>query len=98
MTKDNFITKVVFRKWKPVMMLNCIGDGIIALFPEQLDNGYTIGSYEHYGQHSAADYDHVISCSRPATPDEYKNLYNELESLGYNLRVMKKCRPNFSKR
>jgi hypothetical protein len=90
MKKGIEITKVLFRKWKD-------DKTIIALFPE-LINYYYITCYMHVGQHSECDYDAVISNSTKATQDEYTDLKNELESLGYNLRVMQKCRPNFSKR
>jgi len=85
------MTKVVFRKFKQ--------DGdIIALFSEEIwsRQGYTIASYMHVGQHSGADYDHVVRITTPATESEYANLLNELKSVGYNdLRVMCKCRPNW---
>ena len=71
-------TKVVFRKFKD-------GD-IIALFPEQsYRHNYTTGSYMHIGQHGDCDYHNIISMTRPATPEEYKDLYQELEILGYNM-------------
>ncbi len=86
-------TKVIFRKWKDT------GD-IIALFPEELwsRNGYQISSYMQIGQHSGADYEGVIRGTFPAKQEEYQELYRELQQIGYsNLRIMKKCRPNYSK-
>lgn len=86
------MTKVVFRKFDE--------DGsIIALFSEQRWSEYqrTINSYQHVGQHGAADYDHCITHSRPASEDEYMPLLVELISIGYeNLRVMQRCRPKFN--
>jgi len=47
-------------------------------------------SYESIGQHGAADYMHCLSATKPATPKEYASLKKELESIGYNLKVMKR--------
>jgi len=46
-------------------------------------------SYMHIGQHSASSYypDGTI----PAKPEEYQSLYDELASLGYNLKVIKRA-------
>lgn len=76
-------TPVIFRKWKDT------GD-IMALFPYDLgtDDPYTCSSYEHVGQHSAADPHHCIQATTPCTPDEYAPLKAELESLGYKLKPM----------
>lgn len=69
-------TIVIFRKdrtgWK-----DCF-----ALFPElPADNyGNFCDSYQHVGQHCAADYQGCIAASDPATPDEYRDLFEELES------------------
>ncbi len=82
------MTKVIFRKFS---------DGsIIALFPELTDNKkYTVSSYMHVGQHSDADYQNVISQTKLATENEYQVLKNELESLGYELNVIKKSKINW---
>jgi len=83
MTKDTFKTDVIFRKEK---------DGeILALFPYSLWNfAGDVVCYAHLGQHGAADYNGCIRKSKPAKPEEYKDLLNELQGLGYNLRVIKK--------
>lgn len=83
MTTEN-ITKVVFRVWP--------NQNVIALFPyEPFDRiGLFCDSYEHIGQHGAADYLGVLSATRPATKDEYADLYAELESIGYVLDVIKR--------
>lgn len=87
------MTKVVFRKYKD--------DGsIIALFPEELwsKTGYDIACYQHIGQHGSADYDTVIQQSAPTTPEEHRELLNELKSISYDdLKVRIKCRPNYTK-
>jgi hypothetical protein len=87
MERDTHITAVVFR------MLN---NKVLALFPYSIYNGIgLIDSYMHVGQHSGAQYEHCIEISRPATEEEYKDLKKELESIGYNLRAIK--RRNFNK-
>jgi chromosome segregation and condensation protein ScpB len=87
MKKDDYITEVIFRKWN---RKNFKGD-IIALFPYEIFNlRGDILSYEHIGQHSGADYDDCILQTTPAKENEYNDLKTELESIGYNLKVVKK--------
>lgn len=77
---------VVFRRWKD-------GFGIIALFPEipaDLDGRYC-ESYEHIGQHGAADYHGVVMATMPVVPREYADLAEELRQIGYNLRRVKRA-------
>lgn len=76
-------TPVIFRKWKDT------GD-ILALFPYDLgtDDPYTCSSYEHMGQHGAADPQGCIQTTTRCTPEEYAPLKRELESLGYKLKPM----------
>jgi len=84
MQKDDYKTKVIFRKWKD-------GD-IIALFPElpgDMNPYRTCESYMHIGQHSAASVD-LTNVIKLASPEEYASLFAELESIGYNLRVCKR--------
>lgn len=70
---------VVFRVWPE-------GD-VFTLFPTiHADNyGRYCSSYQHIGQHGAADYDHCIKYSRPATEAEAAPLLRELEGRGYKL-------------
>lgn len=83
MKKDDVKTEVIFRKFKN-------GD-VIALFPYEIEDYHAnCLSYEHNGQHSAADYWHCIAKSKPAKLNEYTDLFKELESLGYNLKVRQK--------
>ncbi|MCK5611634.1 hypothetical protein KAR91_57720 [Candidatus Pacearchaeota archaeon] len=66
---------------------------VIALFPQianRLD-GYLCQSYMHIGQHGAANIDVVVSQTRLATEQEYESLLKELEQIGYNPVVMKRC-------
>lgn len=76
-------TITVFRKFR--------GE-IIALFPAERWNNYNYDctSYVHLGQHSAADYNYVVSKSTLATPDEYADLKAELERIGYELDIKQK--------
>ena len=79
-------TPVIFRKFK-------IDGSIIALFPnEQFDlKGRFMLSYMRIGQHGGADYNGLLDITVLATPSEYKDLLEELVSIGYdNLIVMQK--------
>jgi hypothetical protein len=87
--KDKYKTKVKF-------LINdsnnddFIGGSLMAYFPEDKFNN-TPGlftCYAHIGQHSACHIDYANEC-RPATPAEYKELKAELESIGYNLQIVK---------
>lgn len=81
------ITKVVFR----VDTTKYHRGTVYALFPHisATWQGHC-ESYQHVGQHSPADYHGCIKTSRPAKESEYKPLFDELTSIGYNLRVIKK--------
>lgn len=82
MKQDNFKTDVIFRKYN---------DGqIIALFANDTDRRGNVESYMHVGQHSMADYGGVQMCTKLATKEEYQNLFEELELIGYNLQVKKR--------
>lgn len=71
-------TLVIFRVWNN-------GGGFIALFPEIIETKQGLMlSYERQGQHAPADYLICIDETRPARPEEYKGLYDELISLGYS--------------
>ena len=78
---------VVIRVWK--------GDDadVFALFPvDPADNyGHLCTSYQHIGQHSAADYALCISKSRPATRREAAPLLTELRRIGYQPRVLQRA-------
>ena len=76
-------TLTIFRKFKDE------GD-IIALFPEEDWGNYLCSSYQHIGQHGSADYQGVVSISTLATPEEYRELKEELESIGYTLKIRKR--------
>ncbi len=84
-------TRVVFRTYS---------DGeVIALFPdEKWDRNYFCNSYMHIGQHGPADYREVVQDTRLSTPEEYKDLKEELENYGdtdshYNLKIIQRWTP-----
>lgn len=87
---DTEKTKIVFRKFK---------DGeILALFPELSEGGAGVESYMHIGQHSSVDYAGCIANTKPALPDEYKALKEELEDIGYDLLIRKRRESPYSNR
>ena len=85
---------VIFRKdrtgWK-----DCF-----ALFPELPadDLGIYCTSYQHVGQHCAADYHGCVANSDPAIAAEYADLFEELEKRGYNLSVRRRATPEMHER
>jgi hypothetical protein len=81
---DTYRTMVIFRVWKPTADDT---QGVIALFvcDVDADRPYLCNSYEHVGQHGMADYNHVISRTRPATPADAIDLADELKDRGYML-------------
>ena len=87
MKKDSYKTDVIFR----VDKTKDFKGTVFALLPHEVcDKAGHVTTYQHLGQHSAADYKHCISRSRPATPAEYFDLFKEMESVGYNFNVIKK--------
>ena len=78
-------TKVVFRKFKD-------NNDIIALFPEDVwDHEGNCASYMRVGQHGGADYRGLVySGTVKATPKEYRALRQELENIGYDLKVIER--------
>ena len=80
-------TIVIFRRWNDHVHFPM--GGVIALFPKIAygESGSYCMSYEHIGQHGAADYQGIIQQTRPALPQEFAGLKHELESIGYNLTI-----------
>lgn len=77
------MTKVIFR------VQNVRGEEpeVIALFPELPGTNCWLQdclSYQHVGQHGSASFSYYYESTRPATPDEYKDLLAELVSIGYD--------------
>jgi hypothetical protein len=66
---------------------------LFALFPEVPSDraGTFCMSYQHVGQHSGADFFGCVRTTRPATPEEYQGLQAELESIGYQLKVIQRA-------
>jgi hypothetical protein len=81
-------TKVIFRKW-PARE----GGDVIALFPDTaatVGNPYHCQSFEHLGQHGAADPMLITRQCVLATAEEYKELAQELRWRGYKLDIRKR--------
>ncbi|WP_336812791.1 hypothetical protein [Bosea sp. MMO-172] len=88
MTQDTEFTPVMFRATITK------GDReVTAVFPlEDGDGTRNPGSYAHVGQHGECSWGWVLSCTRPAKPEEYADLKRELEAepYGYRLKVIKR--------
>ncbi len=93
MEKDKEKTLVVFRRWP-----KSDGKTVLALFPEVEHRWPYCSSYEHVGQHGGADYRSCIARTNPVLltvgglpfEDDARRLYDELEGIGYNLKVRRK--------
>ena len=81
-------TPVIFRKFKD-------GD-VIAIFPTLpgTNNPNTCGSYQHIGQHGACSLD-IVSITKLAQWEDYADLYRELQSIGYSMKVYNRIQPEF---
>ena len=87
MSKDNEIAEVMFR----VDTTKDFKGTVYAMLPHECcDNKGNVTSYAHLGQHSGADYLSCLSRSKPAIISEYAELKAEMESIGYNLKIVKK--------
>lgn len=83
MKKDIHETKVVF-------LINERTDELFAYFPEENYNHLsetTKTCYSHVGQHSACCIAYAKE-SRVATKEEYNDMKEELESIGYVLELV----------
>ena len=76
-TKENK-TRVIFRVFS--------NGEVIALFPHIDEGNGNILSYMHIGQHGGAS-PLIVNDTTPATPGQYKELFAELQGIGYNLEV-----------
>jgi len=88
MEKDIVKTKVIFRVFK-----GKYEGEVVAIFPEHVAtiNAAYCESYMNIGQHGSCDPIGLISVTKLAKPEEYKNLKAELENhYGYNLEIIKK--------
>ena len=57
---------------------------LIAVFPFMSRDFYWIPCYSHWGQHGTTTWDWIRYNTRPAKPEQYETLLNELRSIGYN--------------
>jgi hypothetical protein len=96
---DNYKTDVLFLIEKPEGDLPC---DVFAYFPNEkyYGDGETLAHeysfdlrmrtcYAHIGQHSACHPNYASEC-KEASPDEFKPLMEELESIGYDLNILNK--------
>ena len=81
--KDNHKTEVIFRRE---------ADGqILAVFPYEIsDPKGSVTVFTHREQHHQASYDYCVNNCKPAKVNQYSDLFEELESIGYNLKVIKR--------
>lgn len=77
--------RVIFRKWNKTN-----GGNVIAFLPDNEANYGLVDSYEHIGQHREADYIGLLSITTLAKSEEYNDLLEELKSIGYNPKIIKK--------
>lgn len=73
--------RVIFRAFK--------SGEIIALFPDIKQGNGLILSYMHIGQHGGAS-PNIVSDTKPATPEQFAPLLNELTGIGYSLEIRKR--------
>ena len=82
--EDNKPTAVMFRKERNGQTL--------AVFPYlSFKHNYQITCYAHLGQHSYTCWEYVMKETEPAAIKDYDNLYEELRSIGYKLRIIKRA-------
>ena len=97
MEKDIEITEVVFRKSVKNGTFKDSEGEVFAMFPylfEHQHNPDIVMGYQRVGQHSVHDYPYCVDNSEPATEEEYASLKQELEDIGYNLKVLKRRNRN----
>ena len=84
---DDVSTPVVLRVWRTDPA------DVFALFPAipASASGYECQSYQHRGQHGAADYDLCIRKSRPARAQEAADLLRELRRIGYRPKMIRRA-------
>lgn len=85
MEKDEHTTDMLFR-----VDISGVFRGVVtAIFPHEVsDMNGNVTVYAHTGQHMAGDYQRCINTSRKATEYEYRKLKEELETIGYNIRIV----------
>ncbi len=86
MEKDTFKTDVIFR----VDTTKDFKGVVFAIMPHEAERNGCVTTYQHVGQHSVGDYNHMIKTSRLANEVEFADLHAELLSIGYNTNIVKK--------
>ncbi len=87
MEKDTEITDVMFR----FDTSKDFKGTIFAILPHDCcDFKGNVTYYQHVGQHSGGNYNHMIKTSRPATTTEAISLKAEMESIGYNFKIVRR--------
>lgn len=85
MSEDEYGTRVIFKQDRGEVM---------AFLLDVPSNYGRVVCYAHVGQHSEADINYARWC-KPARPEQYKALQEELESLGYVLTIRRKFPSGF---
>jgi hypothetical protein len=75
---------VQFRKFK-----GDYNNQVTAVFPYVTETMTDVACYAHVGQHSSCSWNYA-SMSTPATEAEYAPLKKELESIGYEVNIIKR--------
>jgi len=88
LSRGECVLPVVYRKYRDT------GE-VVALFPTlPADDMGHVTSYMHVGQHSGANYGHVVGHTSIATRQDYAVLERELKSRGYeNLKAYRRETP-----
>jgi len=74
---------------KTEVMFRVEDNEVLAVFPYDIaDSQGNCTCYAHNGQHSACSYEYVLKDTKPA--QHYEDLKKELESIGYNLEVIRR--------
>ena len=60
---------------------------VTAVFPELEASPGMMTCYAHIGQHSSCSLGWYREKTRPAKPEEYKDLASELRRIGYDLKI-----------
>lgn len=70
-----------------IVIFRVLNGEVMAVLPDESANYGCFMSYMHIGQHSECSND-LASYTRPATEDEYVDLYAELIDIGYEVHAM----------
>lgn len=74
------VTEVVFRKFE---------DNIYAIFPYEIDWDGNSLCYVN-SNFKACHYSYLITHSKPVQKEEYRQMFDELTNMGYDLKLIKK--------